>query len=120
MRPVRSVSASTLARGQGLPVVAVDEEEVVASPRDIAGHGTEARHVYVTFLASRRDGTLRTLTAPIIVQGRDDDTDRRLDAVHARRDAPPVRERRDDADRAMPTHPKIADIIEEDHTRRAG
>jgi hypothetical protein len=54
------------------------------------------------------------------MQVRRHDSNRGLNPMLARLNALEVRQRGDETDRPMPTHAKIAHVIEEDHSRGAG
>ncbi|CAM2160551.1 hypothetical protein PT2222_80135 [Paraburkholderia tropica] len=97
-----------------------DEEEPVAAPRDIAMDAAEARHVdrHVGAVAIR--GHVAHGHAAVGVQFGFDIAHRRFDAMHARRDAAHVRERHDQADRAVSAHAEKAHVVEENDARRTG
>ena len=61
---------------------------------------------------------VRNCDGRILVQGRTDNADGRLDEVNAGLDPAKVSEGHSKADGAVPTHPQIANVIKKNHARR--
>src|SRR5262245_47305678 len=93
----------------------LDEKEPVAAPRDVAGDWSKSRHVdrYVSVQPVTRH--VRHFDFSIPIQMRDNNADRRLDAMSAGVDAIQMRKRGHNTDGAMPAHPKVRNAVEKDH-----
>src|SRR5581483_7530909 len=97
-----------------LLAVLLDEEEAVPAPGNVAGDAAKAGHFDADrfLLAPARHVGHRH--SPIACEGRAHDADRRVDAMLAGLDAPEVRERDHQADRAVAAHADRADVVEVD------
>jgi len=97
----------------------VDEEEPVAAPGHVAGDGADAGHVqrHAGAVAPARHVEHRDVAVGVELGL--DRADGGVEPMPARPDAAQVRQRRDDADRAVPAHAQQAHVVEEDHARHA-
>jgi hypothetical protein len=99
--------------------VALDQEEPIAAPGDVAAHFTDARHLHddLLVLAEAHDVGDRNLA--VCVQHRVHRADRRIDLYQPGLHLSGERERRHEADRAVAAHAEVADVVEEDDTEAA-
>src|SRR6185503_7321027 len=100
-------------------LVALDQEEPIAAPGDVAAHFTDARHLHddLLVLAEAHDVGDRNLA--VCVQHRVHRADRRIDLYQPGLHLSGERERRHKADRAVAAHAEVADVVEEDDTEAA-
>ena len=103
---------------EGLPV-RFHEEKPIATPRHVPSDWPHARHVHPHALRMPMAGDVVQRHAPIVMQRGRDDPHARLDAMLPRLDAPQVRQRGHQANRAMPAHLQHADVVEENDPRHA-
>ncbi len=95
------------------------QEKPVSSPRDVAGHGSIARHADGHGPRESETSHVGDRHAPVFVELGGDDADRRFDPVLSGRNAPDARQRDDEPDHAVPAHSEVANVVEEDDARRA-
>ncbi len=109
--------------GEGVEVVAGDalavsgdQEEPVAAPGDVAADPADAGHFDADLATVAVGRHVAHADRAVLVEGRLDLADRRLDAVHAGTDPPEVCQRGDQADGAVAAHAEVATVVEEDHS----
>src|SRR5579862_6319933 len=97
----------------------LDEIKPVAAPGDIPGYRADARHFagHVLCPAIARHVVYRNRA--VLTEGGGHDAGARLEPMHAGLQTPEVRECCDHADRAVPAHAEIRDVVEEDDARDA-
>jgi len=98
----------------------VDEEKPVASPRNVAGNWSIARHVDRNLCSSSITRNIGYFDASFVIEMRDDDADRRFDAMDARTNTIQVGEGSDDTDSPVTAHSQVSHAVEKDdsgHTR---
>ena len=102
---------------QFLPVV-VHEEEPVPTPRNIAMHGAEARHMHRHLLGEAEARHVGYAHPVCIVQHHGHIANGGLDDVRAGGQLAEMVQRDREADGAVPAHAQHADVVEEDDPAR--
>ena len=96
-----------------------DEEKPVTAPRDIAGQHAITGHLDAHGLAVTVGRHIAHGDAAVRIERGLDDANRRFDPVLTGPDAPHMRQRHHESDRAVSAHAEVADVVEEDHAGRA-
>src|SRR6185369_146294 len=102
-----------------LLTVFVDQEEPVATPRNVSSHGTKTRHLDSDVSGEPITRHIRHFNVSILTEIRNDNSDGCLDAMFTGTNSIQVRQRRYHADGPMPAHSQVPRIVEKDDAGHA-
>ena len=94
------------------------QEKPIPAPRNVARHPAKSCNLHLSALLIAIARDILDRHAAIRAERRAHYTHRRLDPVLSRRNASKVRKSRCHADRPVTAHPQIANIVEENYSRR--
>lgn len=97
-----------------------DEEKPIAAPGDVAGDFAQAGNVHGEILFRAPAWNVGDRDFAVRMQRGGDDTHRGFNPVLAGFDPSEMRERDNEANRPVPAHAEVADVVEEDDAASAG